>query len=461
MKKWALTLVSAIVLTGCAVGPDYKTVPTPLSQEYANAAAFQDEAWVQVDSSQIPPAQPWWQLFEDALLNQWITELHQANLDLVQAEARYRQAQASLQQAQAGFFPTLGTQASGQRSGSGQASPSNQYSLSANASWEVDLWGRVRRSVESGRAQEEASAADLDAVRLSLEATLAQSYFQAKNVRAAQGLYQRTLVAYERGLLITQNRYEAGLVSVADVAAAQTQLENARTQLIALERQWLLLRNAMAVLLGKAPADFELIADAQWGLLPQVPVGVPAQLLINRPDVVAAERRVVAANAQIGVATAAWFPNLTLSAQGGYRSGSWSDWLSAPARFWSLGPALALTLFDGGARSARIQEAEAAYDAQAATYKKVVLDALREVEDALVQWHGIQRELQSQERAVAAAQRSLTLTRNQYDAGLVDYLSVVQVESSTLAAERALISLQSELYISSVQLITALGGRWG
>ncbi len=461
MKKWALTLLSTVVLTGCAVGPDYEVVSTPLSQHYANADAFHSEAWVAVDSIHIPPAQPWWQLFADVQLDQWIQELHQTNLDLAQAEARYQQAQASLQQAQAGFFPTLGTQASGQRSGSGQASPNNQYSLSANASWELDVWGRVRRSVEAGRAQEEASAADLDAVRLSLESTFIQSYFQAKNVRAAQLLYERTIEAYERSLQITQNRLQVGIVSIADEAAAQSQLENARTQALALERQWLQLRNAMAVLLGKAPADFELLADAEWGVLPQVPVGVPAQLLTRRPDVIAAERRMAAANAQIGVATAAWFPNLTLSAQGGYRSGSWSDWISAPARFWSLGPALALTVFDGGARSARIREAEASYEVQAATYKKAVLEALREVEDALVQWHGLQRELQSQERAVEASRRSLLLTRNQYEAGLVDYLSVVQVEASTLSAERALLSLQSELYMSSVRLLTALGGRWG
>lgn len=461
MKKWAAVVLSVGILAGCAVGPDYEPVQTPLSATYANASAFENEAWVPIGHTQVPLEQPWWQLFQDPQLNRWLQELGQANLDLEQAEARYRQANASLRQAQAGFFPTLGTQVSGQRSGSGQSSPADQYNLSANVSWEPDVWGRVRRSVEAGSAQQAASAADIAAMRLSLESTFTQSYFQAKNVRAAQLLYERTLEAYERSLRITQNRLQVGMVSVADEAAAQSQLENARTQAFALERQWSQLRNAMAVLLGKAPADFELQADEQWGVLPQVPVGVPAQLLTRRPDVMAAERRMAAANAQIGVATAAWFPNLTLSAQGGYRSGSWSDWISAPARFWSLGPALALTVFDGGARSARIREAEASYDLQAAAYKSVVLDALREVEDALVQWHGLQRERQSQERAVEAARRSLTLTRNQYEAGLVDYLSVVQVEASTLSAERALLSLQSELYISSVRLLTALGGRWG
>ena len=460
MKKWAGVLLSLGAITGCAVGPDYQTIETPLSVDYASREQATDSAWFQIDPKHIPASQPWWQLFQEPTLNTWMSQLHSANLDLAQAEARYRQAQAALQQAQAGFFPTVGSQASSQRSGSGQTSPTDQYSLSANVSWELDVWGRVRRSVEAGTAQQQASAADTDAVRLSLESTLAQSYFQAKNIRASQQLYEQTIAAYERSLQMTRNRLEAGLISPADVAAAETQLENARTQALALERQWFLLRNAMAVLVGKAPAEFELTAEADLGVLPSVPVGLPAQLLVRRPDVIAAERRVAAANAQIGVATAAWFPNLTLSAQGGYRSGSWSDWISAPARFWSLGPALALTLFDGGARSARIREAEATYDVQAATYKKTALDALREVEDALVQTHGLRQEVQSQERVVAAAQQSLQLTRNQYEAGLIDYLSVVQVETNALSAQRALLNLQSELYISAIRLITALGGRW-
>lgn len=460
MKKWVVTLLSVSVLGACAVGPEYQVIDTPLSLDYASVEGVNSSAWIQINPDLVPGPQPWWQLFQDPVLDQWVQELHKTNLDLELAEARYRQAQASLQQVQAGFFPTVGTQLSTQRSGSGQNSPTDQYNFNVAVSWEPDVWGRVRRSVEAGTAQQQASAADLDAIRLSLESLFVQSYFQAKNVRAAQGLYEQTIAAYERSLQMTQNRLQAGLVSIADVANAEAQLENARTQALALERQELLLRNAMAVLLGKAPASFELQAEATLGVLPVVPVGLPAQLLTRRPDLVAAERRVAAANAQIGVATAAWFPNLTLSAQGGYRSGSWSDWISAPARFWSLGPALALTLFDGGARAARIQEAQAAYEVQAATYKKAVLEALQEVEDALVQWHGLRAELSSQERAVEAARRALLLTRNQYEAGLVDYLSVAQVETSTLSAERSLLSLQSELYLSAVRLIAALGGQW-
>ena len=460
MKKWAVILLTLSGLGGCAVGPDYQIIATPLSPNYASVEEGSRAIWVQVNPDLAPDPQPWWQLFQDPVLDQWIQELHRTNIDLELAEARYRQAQAALQQAQAGFFPTLSTQASTQRSGSGQSAPTDQYNFNMSVSWEPDVWGRVRRSVEAGTAQQQASAADLDATRLSLESLFVQSYFQAKHIRATQWLYEQTMAAYERSLQLTQNRLQVGLVSVADVANAESQLENARTQALALERQALLLRNAMAVLLGKAPADFELHTEAALGVLPVVPVGLPSQLLTRRPDLVAAERRVAAANAQIGVATAAWFPNLTLSAQGGYRSGSWSDWLSAPAQFWSLGPTLALALFDGGARTARIQEAQAAYEVQAATYRKAVLEALQEVEDALVQWHSIQREQQSQERAVEAARRALQLTRNQYEAGLVDYLSVAQVETSTLAAERSLLSLQSELYLSAVRLIAALGGQW-
>lgn len=460
MQKLWIGLCGLGLIAGCAVGPDYEPTKVYVGDHFAAATALDQSAWLPVVPLDEQGAGQWWLLFNDPQLNQWIGQLHQANANLAQAQARYRQAQAALGQAQSGFFPTLGSNASGQRSGSGQGSPTNQYNLNASASWEVDVWGRVRRSVESSDANVAASAADLLATRLSLETTFVQSYFQAKQVRAAQHLYDQTIVAYERSVVMNQDRLGVGMVSPADVASAQSQLENARTQRLALDRQWGQLRNAMAVLLGQPPVAFDLTVDQGWGALPAVPTGLPAQLLARRPDVAAAERRVAAANAQIGVAKAAWLPNLTLSAQGGYRSGSWSDWISAPARFWSLGPALALTLFDGGARTARVNEAIATYDAQAAAYKQTALEALREVEDNLVQWHGLHNELTSQQRALDAARQSLQLTRNQYDAGLIDYLSVVQVETSALSAERAMLSLQSDLFISAAKLISSLGGRW-
>lgn len=469
MQTWRNQLSisgAALLLAGCAVGPDYERPEIDVGAQYAYATvadtAAEPSAWQPVLPFEVKGAEQWWLLFQEPQLNAWLLQLQAANLSLEQAEARYRQAQASLGQAQASFFPTLGTSASGQRSGSGQSSPQNQYNLNLNASWEPDLWGRVRRSVEAAEASLEASAADVLATRLSIESTFVQSYFQAKYVLAAQQLYDQTIAAYERSLQNNINRFEVGLVSSADVASAQAQLDNARTQRLALNRQWGQLRNAMAVLLGQPPAAFDLILEqsSAEAVLPTIPVGVPVQLLVRRPDVAAAERRVAAANAQIGVAQSAWLPNLTLSAQGGYSSGSWSDWISAPARFWSLGPALAFTVFDGGARTARVNEAIATYDVQAATYKQTVLEALREVEDNLVQWHGLQQEFISQQNALAAARESLRLTRNQFDAGMIDYLAVAQVETNALSTERATLALQNDLFITATQLISALGGRW-
>lgn len=460
MQKIISSLIGLGLLTGCAIGPNYVAVNPVPTETFAHASASDMSAWQPVVPVDASGASQWWLLFNDPQLDQWLTQLTTANADIAQAEARYRQASASLQQARSELLPIVSSQASAQRSGAGQMSPSNQYNLNASISWELDLWGRVRRAIESSDANVAASAADLLALRLSLESTFAQSYFQAKNVRAAQQLYDQTITAYERSLQITQQRLAVGMVSPADVASAEAQLENARLQRLALDRQWGQLTNAMAVLLGQAPSAFAFTVDGVFSALPTVPVALPAQVLLQRPDVAAAERRVAAANAQIGVAQSAWLPALGLSAQGGYRSGSWADWISAPARFWSLGPALALTLFDGGARTARINETIAAYDAQAAAYKKTVLEALREVEDSLVQWHGLHKELTNQQRALDAARRSLQLTRNQYEAGLIDYLSVVQVEANALSAERAMLSLQSNLFMAATQLITSLGGRW-
>ena len=463
MQTWRnqfSVVCASVLLAGCAVGPDYERPQLDVGAEYASAAATEPSAWQPAIPVDEQGAGQWWLVFNDPQLNVWIAQLHEANVSLEQAEARYRQAQASLGQARAGLFPTLGTNVSGQRSGSGQASPQNQYNLNATVQWELDLWGRVRRSVESSDANVAASAADMLATRLSLESTFVQSYFQAKNVLDAQRLYDETIAAYERSLQDNKNRLAVGMVSAADVATAQAQLDNARTQRLALNRQWGQLRNAMAVLVGLPPSAFELQIDTPFTALPAVPVGLPAQLLVRRPDVAAAERRVAAANAQIGVAKSAWLPNLSLSAQGGYSSGSWSDWISAPARFWSLGPALALSIFDGGARTAKVNEAIATYDLQAAVYKQTVLDALKEVEDNLVQWHGLHQELITQQSALAAARESLRLTRNQFDAGLIDYLAVVQVEANALSTERATLALQNDLLLTATKLITSLGGRW-
>lgn len=453
----------AALLAGCAVGPDYQRPDIDVG------AAFKEgqqtvPGWRPAQPADTAARGQWWTIYGDPLLDGLMTRLNSANQTIAQAEANYRQAQALVGVARAGFFPTVGAGAGMTRSGggtsSGSASVGNQYSLTGNVSWELDLWGRLRRELESSRASEAASAADLASARLSAQAALAQNYLQLRVLDEQKRLLQATVQAYERSLTLTRNRYDAGVAGKADVAVAQTQLESTRAQLVDLEWQRGQYEHAIAVLVGTAPSQFSLPPVTFTQQLPEIPVGLPSALLQRRPDVAAAERRAAAANAQIGVAQSAWFPDLTLSASGGFRSGQFADWLTAPARFWSLGPALALTIFDGGAREAQIASARAAYDAQAAAYRQSVLTALREVEDYLVQLRVMAEEQQVQRRALESARESLRLTRNQYEAGLVDYLSVAVVEATALASERNAISLLGNRLIASVQLVTALGGGW-
>lgn len=455
------SLILSAMLAGCAVGPDYKFPVVEVGSEFKEA-----RGWVQARPSDHAPKPDWWRDFDDEQLNRLMDQMLDANLSIAQAEARYRQAQALVRSAGAGFFPTVGTSGSASRSGGGGGNSGqggvtgNQYSLSANVSWEVDLWGRVRRTVEAGEAGAQASAADLANTRLSMQSTLAQTYFQLRAFDAEKALFAQTVQAYERSLEMTQNRYAAGVAAQVDVASARAQLENARTQMLALERQRAQLEHALAVLLGRPPSQFDLGEGQMPGEVPVIPAGLPSQLLERRPDVAAAERRTAQANARIGVAQAAWFPDLTLSAQYGYRGSQWAQWLSAPFHFWSLGPALALTVFDGGARQAQLEEARAVDDEQVAGYRLTVLGALQEVEDYLVQLRVLEQEQETQGRALAAARESLELTRNQYNAGLIDYLSVVQVETTALSAERSALSLRLSRLLASVQLMVALGGGW-
>ncbi|WP_233154870.1 efflux transporter outer membrane subunit [Candidimonas nitroreducens] len=458
--RCALPAALALALSACAVGPDYHRPDVPLGNAYKEA-----QGWKPAQPADTALRADWWRDYQDPVLDGLMQALLVHNADLAQAEAQYRQAQALLKAARAGFFPTVGANVSASHSGSSGGSDSasshgTQSSLTGSVSWEPDLWGKVRRSVESSRAGAQASAADMASTRLSLESTLAQTYFNLRALDAEQRLYAKTLQAYQRSLDITQNRYQSGVAGQADVESARAQLENAHTDALALEWQRAQYEHALAVLTGQPPSAFALAASSGIGKLPEIPVGLPSQLLERRPDVAAAERRTAEANAQIGVAEAAWFPDLTLSAEGGLSSGRWAFWLAAPTRFWSLGPALAMTLFDGGARQANIEQARAAYDAQAAAYRSTVLGALQEVENYLVQLRVMAREQQTQDRALAASRNSLRLTENQYAAGLIDYLSVAQVETTALSTERAALSLQAQRLVASVQLTAALGGGW-
>ncbi|RTZ41749.1 efflux transporter outer membrane subunit [Candidimonas sp. SYP-B2681] len=481
--KWPVRSGILLLLSACAVGPDYQRPSSAVGDTYKQAARVGQASAAYSETMPLNPgwvpAQPrdsalrgdWWQLFNDPILSRLMDTLQTSNLNIVQAEAQYRQAQALLQSARSGFFPVVGTSAAATRSGIGgndnigsgsfgAVSSNNQYTLSGSVSWEPDVWGRVRRSVESSRAGLQASAADVATMRLSMQSTLAQTYFRLRVMDAEQRLLQQTVDAYERSLTITTNRYQAGIAAQADVAVSRTQLENTRTQSLALDWQRAQLEHAIAVLLGQPPSGFDLNSADILGTVPVVPVGLPSQLLERRPDVAAAERRAAEANAQIGVAQAAWFPDLTLSAQAGYRSGQWAQWLSAPSSFWTLGPALALTIFDGGARQAQVDQARAAFDVQAAGYRQTVLTALREVEDFLVQLYVLGQEQVTQGRALDSARESLQLTQNQYEAGLIDYLSVVQVQTTALSTERTALQLTADRLVASVQLIAALGGGW-
>lgn len=465
----ALHLVVGLALSGCAIGPDYQR-----PQLQTPAQFKQIEGWTQATPGDVLERGSWWQLYGDAELNALVERLNISNQNLAASEAQYRQARALVRGARAAFYPSLSSSAGVSRSsqGSNSSSSSNtssstsnggidkSYELGLNAAWELDIWGKLRRSLESSRAGFEASAADLAALKLSLQAELVQNYLQLRVLDDQQRLLDATVAAYARSLKLTENQYNAGIVPKSDVSQALTQLKSTQAQAIDLKWQRAQLEHAIAVLIGVPPSELSIAVREQLPALPEIPVALPSQLLERRPDVAAAERRVIAANAEIGVAEAAWYPDLTLSASGGYRGSSFADWIDLPNRFWSLGPQLALTLFDGGARSAELERSEAAYEQTVAQYRQSVLDSFREVEDYLVQLRVLQQEAVIQQEALDAARESLRLIENQYKAGTVDFNSVVNVQATALSNERSNLSLLGSRLTASVQLIAALGGGW-
>ena len=408
-RRTLCLLALSVALAGCAIGPDYQRpdISTP-------AAFKQAEGWKAAVPADALARGAWWELYGDGELNALVGRLNVSNQNLAASEAQYRQARALLRSGRAAFFPTLSTSAGVTRAGQGggdstlrtadgiaigggnSSSISKNYDLSLNASWELDVWGKLRRGLESNRAAFEASAADLAAVRLSLQSELVQSYLQLRVLDEQQRLLDATVAAYQRSLRLTENQYRAGIVPRSDVAQALTQLRSTEAQAIDLQWQRAQLEHAIAVLIGVPPSEVSIARRESLPTLPEVPASVPSELLERRPDVAAAERRVISANAEIGVAKAAWFPDLTLSATGGYRGSSFADWINLPNRFWSVGPQLALTLFDGGRRSAESERVEAAYDQTVAQYRQAVLDSFREVEDYLVQQRVLGREAEVQ-----------------------------------------------------------------
>jgi len=458
------------LLAACApLGPNYQR-PAPLPAVTSEQAAIDGPlAKYKEAAALLQPATPlaagptdWWKRFGDSKLDAMMTELASGNQNIALADARYRQSRATVQQTQAGLLPSLGANASATRSSQGGSTgrtTATALSASLAAAWEIDLWGRVRRSVEAGNASAEASAADLAATTLSLRAQLATNYGSLRSLDAQRALLEDAVEAYDRSLKLTQNRYDAGVVARSDVSQAQLQLLNAKAQLIDTESQRAALEHGIAILLGKVPSAFSLERSEAWTLaLPPVAASLPSELLRRRPDIIAAERRVAAANAQIGVTIAAFYPSLNLSASFGQRGSTLSDLFSLPNRFWSVGPALAATLFDGGARSAAKAAAEAGYDQTVATYRQTVLTAIGEVEDNLAALRVLEQELAVQREAVKAAQESLSIALNQYKAGTVSYLNVVTAQTAEYSARRSELSLRGQQFTASVALLRALGG---
>jgi NodT family efflux transporter outer membrane factor (OMF) lipoprotein len=463
--KRITVLVLATLLGGCAVGPDYVRPSTAVPDAFKES-----KDWKVAAPGDAELGGRWWEIYHDALLDALIAQIDISNQNLAQAEAQYREAVALVQSARAGYYPTLGADASATKSmsssnrssttGSTTSTATTAYALSANASWEPDLWGKVQRTVESNQATAQATAGDLQAARLSAQGALAQDYWQLRILDAQKVLLQDTVTAYQRSLQLTQNQYAVGVVSKADVIQAQTQLKSAQAQMIDFGVSRAQTEHAIALLIGQPASTFSIAPVTLVAAVPAIPTGIPSALLERRPDISAAERRAAAANAQIGVAKAAYFPALTLSASGGFQSDSFANWLTVPSRVWSLGPTLAQTLFDGGARKAQTDQAIAAYDASVAAYKQTVLTGFQEVEDNLAALRVLEDEAKVQDETVQSARQSVTLMLNQYKAGLVSYTSVATVQATLLSAENSALSILNRRMAASVKLIVALGGGW-
>lgn len=442
-----LIFTSTVFLAGCAaVGPAYVRPQIEAPAQYKEL-----DGWRRAQPADTLPRGSWWSVFGDAGLDRLIAEVDLSNQNLRAAEARYREARALADQARAGLFPTVGANASAARS----KGASSSYNAALNASWEPDLWGGVRRSVEAGNAGAQAAAIDIEAVHLSTIATLAQDYYSLRIADGTAQLLRDTVAAYERTLELTRGRYAAGVAGRADVVQAELQLKTAQAQLVDVGVGRAQLEHAIALLVGKPPADFAIEAVSLDVKVPEIPAGVPSTLLERRPDIAEAERNVAAANARIGVAQAAFYPSLTLSGSAGL-----AGLLSAPTRVWSLGAAFAQVLFDGGLRKAQKAQAVAAYDEQVATYRQTALTAFQEVEDNLAALRILGEEARLQEDVVRSAQESLELTTNQYKSGVVSYLNVITAQTTLLQNEVTALNLTGRRLTATAGLVKALGGGW-
>jgi len=452
------------LLAGCTVGPNYVRPKMNIPAGYKEM-----DGWKIAQPQDHTLRGPWWEIFGDSELNALVSQVDISNQNIAQAEAAFRQARALVQQARAQYFPTVtigfgvANSSNSTTLGPGpnqRRSTTTTYSLPVDVSWEIDVWGRIRRTVESQSASAQASAADLETARLSARTELAQDYFLLRTVDADKQLLDQTVAEYQKYLELTQNRYASGVASRADVLQAETQLKATQAQAINLGVQRAQLEHAIALLIGKSPAELTMPVAPLNKPPPAIPVGLPAELVERRPDIASAERRVAAANAQIGVAEAAYFPTVSLTASTGFESTHFSKLLSGPSRFWSIGPAISQTVFDGGLRKAQTEEAWAVYDSTVAFYRQTVLTAFQEVEDNLAALRILESEAQVQDEAVKAAQETVTVITNQYKAGTVSYLNVITAQTTALNNQLTAITILGNRLNATVLLIRALGGGW-
>lgn len=471
----AAASVLAILLAGCTVGPNYQrpaAVPdAPQWKENATPPPNPPNGtWKQAEPSDQVLRGKWWELYNDSQLNALEDKVAISNQTLKAATEQYFQAREQVQVARSQYYPTLAAGPSISRTRESLNAPTtvrnltkyqyNTFSLTGQAQWQPDFWGQVRRTVEQARANAQYLAADLANVELSVRAELATDYFQMRGLDAQKQLLDNTVASYEEFLQLTQVRFKGGVATEVDVAEAQTQLEQTRAQDVDVGVARAQFEHAIATLIGVSPSTFSLPPMPQGQEIPRIPVGMPSQLLERRPDIAAAERQVDAANAQIGVAIAAYYPNISLTGTGGMLSGSPGTWIQGPSEMWSLGASAVELLFDAGRRHAITQQARDAYEQQVANYRQSVLNAFQEVEDNLAALRILDQESGVQAAAVSAAQHSLNLSTSRYKGGVTTYLEVLTAQTVQLSNERTQEDIVTRQYVASVQLILALGGGW-
>jgi NodT family efflux transporter outer membrane factor (OMF) lipoprotein len=468
MKRAKVILGSGAALTlllsACSLAPPLKTPVIPAGDAYKEIGP-----WTAAQPADRLPRDSWWALYGNAELDGLEKTLIDGNPTLAAALANYAQARALANQARAGLFPTLSLNGSAERNREsikaplrGPTTPTyyNANTLGGSVSYELDLWGQIRNEVAAGEANAAASAADLENARLSLIAQLVDDYIQLRSLDRDSAILDETVQAFTRALKLTEQRHDAGIAPGLDVSQAQTQLNVALSQAAQTLAQRALMEHAIAALLGVSASTFSLKPEIVDIKLPQTPSGVPSTLLERRPDIAGAQRRMIAANANIGVARAAYFPSLNLGAQGGFQSTAVSNWLSAPSSFWAIGPNALLSVFDGGLRRAQVAQARAEFDASAANYRGTVVSAFQQVEDSLATLNHFHDASIEEKAAVDAAQRTLDFSISLYKQGATDYLTVVTSQTALLQTQLEALSLDTTQLTASVDLIRALGGGW-